>query len=509
MMHKHLVEYSPISISSNGTILDEQQERQTVFGSVLTLINTCIGSGLIAMPYAISKLGLIHGFIWMVFCALAVMFSLDCLSIVACSLSGRQTSYFAAAAKYAPRLRLSVDLSIIIQGWGVCLSYLVLIGNAIPALYLFLYSIFYEPPDTLTFFGFEPRQFSIIITMVLVLFPLCCLKTLRALKFMSVAAIICVTYIFLMILTYFAMFCIYSDEPIFQSFSLDTAHRLPVSLWRWSLSGILQAVPIFIFGFTCHHNLFNIFNELKQPRSANKLTRISVISISVVGTIYILIAAAGYLTLGDGVDSKLFDSYEYGDIENHIFSEFSIILDQFDPFHISLFLGRLSLLLIVISAFPIQFYPIRISIHNLWVYFITRHNNFTASQFGFPSFLPPSLPSSDMDISSPILSSGSNQRLRGGGGGGVKSNRFHYFVSFVYCFICVLFTFCVTEFGTVLSLVGATGDNYIALFFGPYVYLILSKRNLLASKSPWREICSYILICLSICIGMMVLLIAL
>ncbi|KGG52814.1 vacuolar amino acid transporter 6 [Mitosporidium daphniae] len=446
------------------------------------------------MPYAISKLGLVHGFVWMLICTLIVMFSLHCLSITACSLSGRQTSYFSAATKYAPRLRLSVDLSIIIQGWGVCLSYLILVGNSIPSLYLFVYSLFYEAYDDMLFFGFEPRQFSIVATMLFVLFPLCCLKTLRALKFMSILAIMCVVYILLMILAYFALFLLYSDESIFQLFRLNVVDRLPISLWKWSFEGILRSIPIFIFGFTCHHNLFNIFNELKQPRSIGKLNKISVVSIASVGMIYFLIAAAGYVTLGDGVDSKLFDSYEYGDVENHLISEFSIILDQFDPLRVSLFMGRLCLLLIVISAFPIQFYPIKISIHNLWTYFM--HDADAPSESRLLA------PLSDLDMSSPVLSPliGDQHPKRG-----MRSDRFHYCVTSIYCLICLILALFVTEFGAVLSLVGATGDNYIALFFGPYIYLLISKGNPPTSRSYWKEACSYFLICFSILLGMMVL----
>jgi amino acid permease len=70
----------------------------------------------------------------------------------------------------------------------------------------------------------------------------------------------------------------------------------------------MKVFSIFIFGFTCHQNMFTIVNELQ----AVTLQRCNLVIAYAVGTavcVYLVIANCGYSTYGDKVESNILVSY--------------------------------------------------------------------------------------------------------------------------------------------------------------------------------------------------------
>ncbi|CAN0511031.1 unnamed protein product, partial [Ectocarpus sp. 8 AP-2014] len=62
-----------------------------------------------------------------------------------------------------------------------------------------------------------------------------------------------------------------------------------------------QTLPIFVFCFTCHQNIFTICNEIVRPTPARVDTVIAC-SMVVAIAIYMSIAWGAYATFGVGVD---------------------------------------------------------------------------------------------------------------------------------------------------------------------------------------------------------------
>ena len=69
-----------------------------------------------------------------------------------------------------------------------------------------------------------------------------------------------------------------------------------------------KKMTTFIFGFTCHQNIFAVTNELKEPTQA----RVDRVICSAVGTalaVYLLFAGSAYLTFGGLVESDILNNY--------------------------------------------------------------------------------------------------------------------------------------------------------------------------------------------------------
>ena len=66
----------------------------------------------------------------------------------------------------------------------------------------------------------------------------------------------------------------------------------------------LKNLPIFVFGFTCHQNIFAVNNELRDP-TRRRLDVVVMGAVSLALAFYLIIANAGYATFGAGIHSDV------------------------------------------------------------------------------------------------------------------------------------------------------------------------------------------------------------
>jgi len=103
---------------------------------------------------------------------------------------------------------------------------------------------------------------------------------------------------------------------------------------------ILRALPLFVFSYTCHQNIFSITNELAAPtRSRN--ASVAAIAVGVALCVYILLGSSGYYTFGSKVAKDILVSYPKAN---------SIVAT-----------ARLAISLVVTCCYPLQAHPSRAS----------------------------------------------------------------------------------------------------------------------------------------------------
>ena len=66
----------------------------------------------------------------------------------------------------------------------------------------------------------------------------------------------------------------------------------------------LKNLPIFVFGFTCHQNIFAVNNELRDP-TRRRLDMVVMGAVSLALAFYLVIANAGYATFGASIHSDV------------------------------------------------------------------------------------------------------------------------------------------------------------------------------------------------------------
>ena len=100
----------------------------------------------------------------------------------------------------------------------------------------------------------------------------------------------------------------------------------------------LRALPLFVFSYTCHQNIFSITNELHNPtRSRNLL--VCVLAVGTALGVYICLGSSGYMTFGTKVAHDILANYP---------SSSGIVA-----------VARFAISFVVMCCYPLQAHPTR------------------------------------------------------------------------------------------------------------------------------------------------------
>ncbi len=202
---------------------------------------------------------------------------------------GRTSSFNAISKITFPNAAVFFDTAIAIKCFGVAVSYLIVIGSLMETL---SQNVFNLDPDH----WLSSRRAWISFSMILIV-PVSYLRRLDSLKYTSAIALFAVVYLFgLTVYYYFDP----SREPIDPDL---------IRLWDPQLS-FLSKLPVFVFAFTCHQNIFAVFNELKS----NTERRTNSVVFGSIGTgagVYLVIAILGYLMFGDNAKPNMLLSCKF------------------------------------------------------------------------------------------------------------------------------------------------------------------------------------------------------
>ncbi|KAI8328570.1 transmembrane amino acid transporter protein-domain-containing protein [Chlamydoabsidia padenii] len=266
----------------------------TPFSCAINLSNTILGTGMLAMPSAMASVGLLPGILVILISAMASGSGLYFLTCCARRTEGRNASFFAISKLTWPKMAVVV-------------------------------ASFFNNAEHVAIL--MDRRFWITLFMVTAVLPLSFLRKLDSLKYTSVVALIAVVYL-----------CVIVVEHYFAG-DFTPPPQGSVELITFS-SKFFSHLPVFVFAFTCHQNIFSVYNELEDnsQRVINKTIGIAIGSSTFM---YELIAILGYLSFGKNVSGNVISEY-----------------------HQSLFVacGRLAIVILVVFSYPLQAHPCRASL---------------------------------------------------------------------------------------------------------------------------------------------------
>ncbi|KAF2139035.1 uncharacterized protein K452DRAFT_255084 [Aplosporella prunicola CBS 121167] len=289
--------------------------------SVINLVNTILGAGLLAMPHALSQLGVLLGVCIIIWSGLTAGFGLYLQTRCAKYLD-RGSASFASLSKITyPNAAVVFDGAIAIKCFGVGVSYLIIIGDLMPG----VVRGFSEAGSQVGFL--VDRQFWITAFMLIVI-PLAYLRRLDSLKYTSMVALVSITYLVVLVVAHF----IKGD-------TLQDRGDVRVIGWAGPVAA-LSVFPVIVFAYTCHQNMFSILNEIFD-NSHFRTTSVVGASIGLACSLYILVGITGYLSYGENVGGNIVSMYTP--------SAFSTI-------------GRLAIVILVMFSYPLQVHPCRASI---------------------------------------------------------------------------------------------------------------------------------------------------
>ncbi|CAE7691914.1 AVT6 [Symbiodinium pilosum] len=302
----------------------------TLFSSWCVLANTLLGVGILGLPWAIAAVGLALGIFMLLGAGACAALALHLLSSLAMDLvDGRKDAiditFYSVCIAVAPCARHWVDVTIAIKCFGVATSYLQVIGQLGPSVV----------GDMMQLLGWDVRSKSedlrlalIGCVVVFIIGPVVFHKTITKTALKNMVAIFSWLYVSALMAGYAALFrC---SHPTWQV-------SPPADLTFVQFASVL---PVFIFSFTCHQNLFPIASELKD-RSLERLDRVLICAISTGLVIFAAAGFSGYLTFGQEVHANF--------------------LEDLPPNGLIL-LGKCLVLLAVIFTYPLQLHPCRRSL---------------------------------------------------------------------------------------------------------------------------------------------------
>lgn len=213
---------------------DDAAPGATVKSSVINLMNTIIGAGILAMPFAFKSNGIVLGLLFIIVSGAAASLGLYFQAISSLYLpKGSNASFFSVAKITYPSLAVVFDIAIAIKCFGVGVSYIIIIGDLMPQI---------SQSFNLTHEFLLNRQFWVTIAMTVV-GPLSFLRKLDSLKYTSVVALVSVGYLVLIVVGHFLI----GDTA---------ANKGPIKIVEpESVWASLSSLPIVVFAFTCHQNV--------------------------------------------------------------------------------------------------------------------------------------------------------------------------------------------------------------------------------------------------------------
>ncbi|KAI1001123.1 hypothetical protein K3495_g7077 [Podosphaera aphanis] len=297
------------------------KERASSLSCVINLMNTIIGSGLLATPHALSQMGIAIGITVILWSGMTAAFGLYLQARCARYLERGTSSFFALSQITYPHAAVFFDAAIAIKCFGVGVSYLIIIGDLMPGVIQGLNENAIVAPFLLD------RQFWITAFMLVVI-PLSFLRRLDSLKYTSLIALGSIGYLVILVVYHFVK----GDTMV---------DRGEIRVVKWAgLLPTLKSFPVMVFAYTCHQNMFSILNEIGNNSSKSTSSVIGS-SIGSAASLYLLVAITGYLSFGNKVTGNIVGMYAPS---------------------LASTVGKAAIVVLATFSYPLQVHPCRASV---------------------------------------------------------------------------------------------------------------------------------------------------
>ncbi|XP_045517275.1 putative sodium-coupled neutral amino acid transporter 10 [Pieris brassicae] len=243
-------------------------------GQSVTLANSIIGVGILAMPFCFQQCGALLATLILI--SMGLVSRLCCYFLLKAAIITRRRNYeFLAFHVFGPSGKMAVEVGIIGFLMGTCIAYFVVVGDLGPQIISKMFNI--NQSDMLR------TSIMVIVSLVCVL-PLGLLRNVDSLSNVSAATIA----------FYFCLVIKVIFEAGSQMFAPDWQNRIEM----WRPSGLLQCVPIFSMALFCQTQLFEIFESLPSL-SLEKMNVVTKNAINICASVYFTLGLFGYIAFSE------------------------------------------------------------------------------------------------------------------------------------------------------------------------------------------------------------------
>lgn len=300
-------------------------------GSIFALTASAVGAGILSLPLVLKSCGMVLGLVCITVSGLLAFGSLKLL--VQCGEATKIYNYSRLVEReFGSFHARMLSWVIVVYTFGAIVSYLIVIGTCSEAI-LHVFSL-----DTTPVFG--NKSYNLVLITMLTCFPLSLKRELSSLRFATLFSV--VSMFFVTAVVFYR--CLGGEYTVHTTWT-----RQDLVTVDWS---VFQSITICFFAYTCHINVFSVYDELHDPlmRRMLKVAGRSVVAEIVV---YSTMALSGFL---------MFRGYTPQNILDHN------LLHPEIGFHSSdylVLLAKFAVVCALIVAFPLNMHPMRKQLNEL------------------------------------------------------------------------------------------------------------------------------------------------
>ncbi|KAH8266267.1 hypothetical protein KR038_004158 [Drosophila bunnanda] len=291
-------------------------------GHVMTLANSIIGVGILAMPFCFQKCGILLSILLLVLSN--GITRVCCHYLIKTSLLTRRKSFeLLGLHAFGASGKLLVELCIIGYLIGTCITYFVVVGDLGPQIIAKLFALNVAEHMHL-------RSLVMVVVTVVCIVPLGMLRNVDSLSAVCTASI--GFYVCLML------------KIVLEAQSHIAANDWTEKVLYWEPAGVLQCLPIFSMALSCQMQLFEVFKSINN-QSLDKLNGIVRNATWICTFVYISVGFFGYVAFC-----------------THTFSG-NILVNLSPSFGSDII--KIGFVLSIAFSFPLVIFPCRASIYSL------------------------------------------------------------------------------------------------------------------------------------------------
>ncbi|KAK1937107.1 putative sodium-coupled neutral amino acid transporter 6 [Phytophthora citrophthora] len=304
------------------SVKESSRATSSLWGSTFTLTNTILGSGTLAVPFAIASSGWLLGNAIMLVIAMITRYSVHLLLSASdragsnCAKTYESLGHFTMGA-FGTRL---AEFTFIFGGFGTLVSYLIFVTDLCAA----VLSV-----------SAQDKWMITIALVSSVVFPLSLSRRIGKLWLASVLAILSIGYVVAFVLV--AFLAAYNAEGTVVASGVQAIRLEP---------GSVYTVTLLISAFACHNTALPVYEELKD-RTLPRMNRAVVGAISVAFVLYEIISLCGYLQFGSETKDNILLNFSPEYVAQH------------KSVAAPLLVGQLCMALALVLTTPIAMWPFR------------------------------------------------------------------------------------------------------------------------------------------------------
>lgn len=282
--------FHPLEVIKTLPRIIARDETCSVVGATFNLMNSIVGAGLVAMPYAIKECGLISGTILLVLLCYACSKSI--VMLAQCAIKARVGSLEQLCDyHFGSRCYDCIAILMMMYSTGNMVACLVVIGDTLPP----ILNIWFDLDHTAL------REICILLVAMFALLPLVLFKNLATLSFVGVASFGAT----ILLVIFVAIAGPHSSRQHHASFDQDVDMTV-VS------SDIFAGIGTISFHFMCQHSCLLVFGGLEVPNVSN-IKKVVKYSLGTVLLLTLVIGVTGYICFNHTTDPNILNNFYRND----------------------------------------------------------------------------------------------------------------------------------------------------------------------------------------------------